>query len=438
MSRLPLRRLSRGLFQRHVGRTVRVLLISPMVPVPADDGGRVGILNMVRYLKRCGHEIVFVAPRARANDSMSFSQEVDLRLIDLDPRSTIVGRLRGAFGPLPYAAERFYSQHAAATINSLTREREFDVIHVEHLYVMRLGTALKRTTGLPLVLHQHNLESEIVERYYQRTTNPFVRMYAKREYVKTVAFERDMIRQANLVFPVTAEDRDKLVKLAPNTKFVVLPHGVDLNTLQFDHRYVPDRLLFLTNFGWLPNRDSFEYFCREVRPRLQERLPGLRTIAVGKNIDNLDKNTFGGTIDYRGFLPDLNHASSLASIAIVPLRIGSGVRVKILELMAMGVVVVSTSLGAEGIAVRHGDQLIIADSPNDMAAEIQRLLGSPDELRRIAVNARTFVETNHSERAIGSIVDASYQTLLETRGRDGGGSDPSVPGGNADRQNTLL
>lgn len=383
-----------------------------MVPLPADDGGRIGILNMVHYLQRYDHDITFVAPRARANDSENFGRQVDLHLMSLDPRSTLVGRIRGAVGSLPYAAIRFYSREATAEIDAMVRGKDIDVIHVEHLYVMRLGVELKRRLGRPLVLHQHNLESEIVERYYKREKNPLIRLYAKREYEKTIAFERDMLRQCDLVFPVTKEDKEKLVQLAPHTRLVVLPHGVDLEALQYGHHYVPDRLLFLTNFGWLPNRDSFEYFCKEIEPRLKSRLPALRTIAAGKNLELIKKYSTGESIEYRGFLPDLTQVSSLASIAIVPLRIGSGVRVKILELMAMGVVVVSTSLGAEGIGARHNDHLIIADEPEAMAREIQRLLTSPDELQRLAISARKFVEAHHSERAIGSIVDASYRELI--------------------------
>ncbi len=386
-----------------------------MVPLPADDGGRIEILNMVHYLKRSGHDIAFVAPQARANDSETFRREVNLHLVELDPRATLFGRFRGAFRSLPYAAERFYSRGAALEIKALVSGKTFDVIHVENLYVMRLGIQMKHYLDLPLVLHQHNLESEIIERYYKSSANPFVRMYAKREHVKTLKFEREMIRQADLIFPITEADRDKLLNVAPDSKFVVLPHGMNFDAFHFGHQFVPDKLLFLSNFQWLPNKDSFRYFCRDIRPRLRETLPALKTIVVGKGIETLDRETYDGSLEYRGFLPDLNAVSSIASIAIVPLRIGSGVRVKILQLMAMGVVVVSTSLGAEGIAARHGEHLIVADTPETMAAEVKRLLEHPDELRRVAVAARAFVEAHHSESAIGAIVNSSYQELIDSR-----------------------
>ncbi len=393
---------------------MRILMISPMVPCPADDGGRVSILNMVRYFQRYGHQVIFVAPRSRANDSDRFGREVELHLIDLDPRSKLSGRLRYMFGALPYAAEKFFSRDAYHKIAALVKQRNFDAIHVEHLYMMRLGVALKETFGLPLVLHEQNLESEILRRYVVTAGNPIVRIYAKREFAKTAAFEKEMAVRSDLVFTVTEEDKLKLEALAPGGHYVALPHGVSLEALRFERRFVPDRLLFLTNFDWLPNRESFDYYLRAVHPRLISRLPSLKTVVVGKDLHKVEQQGIPPEIEFVGFLPDLNQASSLASIAVVPLLVGSGVRVKILELMAMGIVVVSTSIGAEGIAVTHGEHIIIADEPDAMASEIERLLKHPEEQQRLAVAARRFVESHHSEQSIGSIVDSAYRNLLKT------------------------
>ncbi len=391
--------------------TYRVLMIAPMVPIPPDDGGRVEILNMVHYLQRSGHEVVFFAPRTRANDSATFSQDVELHLIDLDPQSSLRGRLRHVFDPLPYSAQKFFSRQSENEVIALSSGRNFDVVHVENLYMMRLGTSLGRRYRLPVVLHQHNLESEILERYYQQTRNPLVRCYARYEYLKTLAFEREMMRQCDLVFAISQENKRKIIDFAPGVNCVVLPPGVNLEFLKYNHQSIPERLLFLTNFGWIPNRDSYEYYCREIHPVLSARIPSLKTLVVGKHLDEVGPKKPKSNVEFHGFIPDLNEASSLASVAIVPLRIGSGVRVKILELMAMGVVVVSTSLGAEGIAAKNGEHLIIADDPETMSQEIERLLNDPDGTRRIAVAARKFVEANHSESAVGSIVDTSYRAL---------------------------
>ena len=390
-------------------------MISPMVPMPADDGGRLCILSMVRYLKGGGHEIHFVAPRTRANDAAAFAREVSLHLIDLDPRSTIPGRLWHAFGPLPYAAQKFFSERALNEIRDIAKKHRFDAIHVEHLYVMRFASALKRELRLPLVLHEHNIETMILRHFARNTRNPLVRLYARAECRKMHAFETAALRDCDLVFPVTAEDGGKLRQMAPALNVVVLPHGVDTQRLRFSHCTVPERLLFLTNLDWLPNRESFDYYTRDIHPALKSAVPGLRTLVVGKDLHRADRRNLPPDIEFRGFLPDLNEASSLASVALVPLRIGSGIRVKILELMAMGITVVSTRLGAQGIHVRDGEHLLIADSPEEITRAVKGLLADPDRCRRIAVSARRFIEENHSTEAFGSIVNDAYGSLLAAR-----------------------
>jgi glycosyltransferase involved in cell wall biosynthesis len=189
---------------------------------------------------------------------------------------------------------------------------------------------------------------------------------------------------------------------------VVIPAGVDCEQYYYQTPTFLPAVLFLINFDWIPNSDAFEYYRSEIHPLLLERIPGFKTIIVGRSTEKIPQTKKGEGMIIKGYIDDFNSLVKLAPIAIIPLRIGGGMRVKLVEMMAKGMTIVSTSIGAEGVDVTNGENIVLADEPTQFADAIKRLLESPEECRRIGRNGRKLVELKYSWNNIG---DKFFQIL---------------------------
>ena len=343
-----------------------------------------------------------------------FLQFVPLNLLDIDSRNSPSGIVQNLFSTLPYNIEKYHSLRALNELESLCVNLKFDAVHVDSLHMAKYGIELKRRFPIPIVLREHNFESEIMRRYRDHSRNPAVRVFADMQLKKILRYEASIVAGFDMVLPVTKEDEEKLRSSPPKFWSTVIPAGVDTFGIRYSDDRTQDNILFLMNYEWFANRDSLEYYIQAILPTIQVLMPGVKTMLVGKGTKKFAGNAGSMHIEVCGFLKNINDACSLGSIAVVPLRIGSGMRIKILELMAMGRVVVTTSLGAEGIDAKHGQHLLISDDPKEFAATVVRLLASKEEALRIGKNARAFIEEHYSWNSIGDRLVAVYRSLIGT------------------------
>lgn len=390
---------------------MNVLLLAPKVPFPPTDGGRAATYQMVRELLRMGMDVQFVAPRGMANDAEAFSREVHLHLLSVDPRTTLRGVLKNVPHRMPYQVEKFFSPTALRELEGILRKKPPDLIHVENLQMVTYAFALKGGDGIPIVLRQQNVESEIVRLYRQTVANPLLVSYAHHQYRRMARFEAEAIGKADLVLPVSGVDEEKLRKMNPGMRSSVVPLGVDTDVLRRASSTVPDTVLVFTNMSWMPNRDSVEFFLEDIVPMLRKERPHTRVLLGGKGTDSERRLHARADVEVCGFIEDLNDLPGLSSVAAVPLRIGSGMRVKVLEFMALGMAVVSTSLGVEGIDVEDGTHVLVADTAESFAGSIRKLLENPEKCREIGVNARRLIEERYSLDAVGISLRAAYARL---------------------------
>lgn len=391
---------------------MKLLQIASMVPYPVDEGGRVVLYNTTKQFLNRGVEVHFACPRMNQNDSTGFSQIVPLHLLDIDPRTRLVGAVNNLFSSLPYNIEKYYSQSALQKLIKIATEVKFDAIHVDTLHMAQYGIELKRLFGIPIVLREHNFESDITRRFRDYSLNPFIRLYATMQHKRIMSFEANTVQQFDMVFPITNEDDAKLRLIAPRMRSTVISAGVDTRILQLSPNHISNKILFLINYDWPPNKDSLEYYIGQILPNVARLCPGVTTLLIGKGTEKYKRNAAVNNIEVGGYLQNLNDVSALGSIAIVPLRIGSGMRIKILELMAMGKVVITTSVGAEGIEAEHGRHLIVSDDPYEFATSIAHYLGSPEASARIGENARKLVEEKYSWDIVGKRMFEVYTSLV--------------------------
>jgi len=392
--------------------SIRLLQIASVVPFPLLDGGRVGIYHIVRQYARHGVEVDFAAPYTNESNYDGFCKLCNLHLLDIDTRYKVTGGIKNLFSNIPYNVEKYHSLEAYQQLDVLVSAKRFDVIQAESLHMAEYALRLKEKYHIPIILREHNFQAEIIKRYAETVQNPVLKFYLQFNYKKMLHYEAATVTKFDKVLTVSETDDVKLHSIAPGVKSTVIPAGVDCEQYYYQLPSFKPAVVFLLNYEWLPNIDAFRYYFSEIFPLLQAKMPQIQTIVVGRSTEKIPKEFWKEGLVFKGFVEDFNSIATFAPVAIMPLRIGGGMRIKLVELMAKGMAIVSTSVGAEGVTVQDGENILIADSPEDFVEAVLKLLNSPDECIRIGKNARKLVEECYSWNIIGDKLFHTLQSVI--------------------------
>jgi glycosyltransferase involved in cell wall biosynthesis len=255
---------------------------------------------------------------------------------------------------------------------------------------------------IPTVLFQHNVESEIWRRHAMTESNPAKKLMYRVEFAKMLAYERQMVRNFHHVVAVSQHDRELMTAWVDASRITVVPTGVDLQQFCPDpsSREVGPLVMFVGAMDWEPNIDAVEHFCQETWPAIQAQCATARFRIVGRNPDRRVQKLASSSIEVTGSVPSVVEHLQEAAVVVVPLRVGGGTRLKIYEAMAVGKAVVSTSVGAEGLDITNGRDIVLADNPNTFAEAVVTLLRD-GELRRNYERAAAACAARHDWPAIG-------------------------------------
>jgi glycosyltransferase involved in cell wall biosynthesis len=235
-----------------------------------------------------------------------------------------------------------------------------------------------RALHAPTVLFQHNVEAMIWRRHYEVQQNPAKKLYLRGQWRKTAAYERDACRRFDHVVAVSREDADVMRREYGAREVSDVPTGVDTEFFRPSGAVarVPRSLVFTGSMDWLPNEDAIRYFTKEIMPRVRESVPDVTLTVVGRDPfpGLLELARRDPSVVVTGRVEDVRPYMERADAYVVPIRVGGGTRLKIYEAMSMGKAVVSTTVGAEGLPVRDGRELLLADTPEDFARAVVRVL----------------------------------------------------------------
>jgi glycosyltransferase involved in cell wall biosynthesis len=275
-----------------------------------------------------------------------------------------------------------------------------------------------RDRGTHLVLDEHNIEYDLVRRM-AASTSLERKVFNELNWRKLRREEVAAWRRFDGCTVTSPRDREFLVEQAPSVPTAVIPNGVNVDLFKPTPgaRAEPMTLIFFGAMNYYPNTDGAVYFAREVLPRLHARFPDLRLRIVGPCGPGPVMDLRSDRVDVTGFVDDLRPEIERATIVIAPLRMGGGTRLKILEGMALGKPIVSTSIGAEGLDVVHGRDMLIADTPEVFAAEIGRVLTDPELAAGLGRAARQTAEARYSWRAAAAELESFYRATVERNAR---------------------
>jgi glycosyltransferase involved in cell wall biosynthesis len=266
---------------------------------------------------------------------------------------------------------------------------------------------------LPLVLDMHNVEHLLLRERAARESQWARRLFLCSQIAKLRRFERNACRRADHVLACSADDARELGTLAPQTPMSVVPNGVDVESCRPAHvRPNPAQLIFVGQMSWFPNRDGVQWFLHDVLPRIIAARDDVQFVLVGRSAGLEVPQALRTRVRLAGFVEDLQPELHAAAIYVVPLRCGSGTRLKVLEAMAFGKAIVTTTIGSQGIDLEHGKEALFADDAESFAAAVLDLLADPARAAQLGVAARAKAQAHYDWRAIGRELLAAYDELL--------------------------
>lgn len=400
---------------------MRILLLTPQLPYPPDKGTRIRNFGLVKELAR-QHELGVVSFAEPGDEAARSGLEPHCRLLGLEPpprRGRLERALRTVVDPTPDLARRLQDRKLTARLRAVLASEPWDLVQVEALEMAPHWLA-QGGHGPPVVLDAHNAEWILQLRHARidlAAGRPVGAVYSVLQAVKLRRYEGRAVRQADGVIAVSAPDAAALRAVGPPRHLVVAPNGVDSAALPFRAEQPPGAMLLFTGtMDFRPNVDAAVWFAREVWPMVRSERLGARLVIAGRAPRPEVLALAGGGVEVTGEVRTVAPLFAEATLYVAPLRIGGGVRLKLLEAFAYGVPVVSTRLGAEGIDAIDGRDVVLRDEPRAMAAEIVSLLGDEERRRRLAASARALVEAKYDWRRIVPSVETLYERVVRERG----------------------
>ncbi len=380
---------------------------------PTTKGGHIRTLETLKRLHQ-RHEIHYVAlDLAEQQGGVERSAEYCTKAYPIPHSAPVRGTLRfwmqvaaGMLSPMPLAVSRYRSDAMRRQIETLVRAEKFDSVVCDFLFpspnMLDLGAS---------VLFQHNVEALLWKRQVENAADLAHQFYFRGQYNRMLRYEGQVCRTAKSVIAVSETDAHAFRSLYGVSRIAAVPTGVDLDYFTPPARPVPTAdLVFAGSMDWIPNIDGIQWFVDEILPLIRKRRPDCSLVIAGRRpapeIQRLAERDSGirvtGTVDdIRPYLWD-------SAVSIVPLRIAGGTRLKIYEAMAAKIPVVSTSIGAEGLDIRNGEDIEIADTPADFAERCLALLDDPAARKRMADVAFSIVASRYS----WEIVSRKFEELL--------------------------
>jgi glycosyltransferase involved in cell wall biosynthesis len=402
---------------------MRILWVKADKLLPVQSGGNIRTYHIARALAS-RHELTFYSYYGGHRDE-AYEGELRSHLPGAVAVCTGKHELSGVARGLdylvhlaaepPYAVSRFASFKVQDELRRWFKERRFDIAVCDFLDA---AINFPGRLAIPSVLFQHNVESEIWRRHADTTSHPAKKAMYQMEFRKMLRYEHVTVRKFHHVIAVSENDRSLMTRWVDGSRVTVVPTGVDLEQYRpsTDAKDPAPVVTFVGAMDWEPNVDGVEYFCSQIWPAIQAEVPEAKLRLVGRNPDRRVQKWACNSIEVTGRVPSVVEHLHQSAVVVVPLRIGGGTRLKIYEAMATGKAVVSTTVGAEGLDVRNGKDIVFADDANAFAQAVILLLRDR-ELRRRYEKAAAETAAQCGWPAIGEQFGEILRTVTERKSK---------------------
>lgn len=396
---------------------MRILQLMNKVPWPPKDGGAIACLNMTKGFSMLGHQVTVLSMNTSKHhiDMKDMPPEVsskaDFRLVEV-PASInwVEAALNLLFSKLPYNAQRFISDEFSHELVKLLTEKEFDVIQLEGLYLCPYIPVIRKYSKALIAYRAHNIEYEIWER--TATLSEGLRSNYLRNLSKRIKrFEISYLNQYDLLVPITDRDGQILDSLGNTKPRHTSQTGIDFASLVPTAKKLEFPSLFhIGALDWAPNQEGLIWFFDHCWPKIHNQYPELKFYLAGRNAPEwFERHIKVAGVEYLGEINDAYDFINSKAVMVVPLFSGSGMRIKIIEGMALGKPIVTTDIGTEGIPTENGNNILIANDADQFTEAVTRLINDRELSGRIGKNAIGFIQEKFDNLSQAGALIEFYQ-----------------------------
>jgi polysaccharide biosynthesis protein PslH len=382
---------------------MKILLVCNKSPWPPKDGGALATLSLAQSLAKNKVDVTLLFmntskhPQKIADIPEEIKQDIRFHAVDVRTKPKFLPALLDIFlCGKPYIAKRFYSRVFLQKLQDLLKKETFDVIQFEGLYTYQYIADIRRCSNALLAYRPHNLEHEIWKGLSGNAQNILKKFYFSLMGKKLLRLEKSLLNQYDCLIPISSTDLEGFYKMGNTKPAHIAPFGIfPGQTVRKDKEKEPAGLFFIGALDWLPNQEGLMWFCRNVWPGLKNKYPQLVFKLAGRNApEKFVRKLKKHQIVFEGEIEQAKDFMQNSGIMIVPLLSGSGMRVKIIEGMSLGIPIIATSVAAKGIPVKNEENILLADTNRDFTLAVEKLISDPTFRKNVSDQAFLFASHN--------------------------------------------
>jgi glycosyltransferase involved in cell wall biosynthesis len=402
---------------------MKVLVLDEWIPFPQDSGKRIRTMNTTAALAT-EHEITYLcfsnplkdrAGIKRLEDAGIKVRTVPIRALYSKKIGFTMALFGNLFSKYPFVGDKHYSAEFQKTMECIVRAENPDLIHCEWTVY---GRYIRKGASQPAFLASHNVEAQPWLRVYENSKNIIKKWYCGIQWKKYFRMENELVRKFTRISAVSEEDRKLFGKWYGYYNVDVIPNGVAVAACnEFirgrSRKQQPFSMIYVGSLDSHVNQDAVFFLVRELLPEIEKKLPGARLTIVGRNPPSAIKNLKCENVKVAGWVQDVRPYIWESMVSIVPLRVAGGSRLKILESMAMETPVVSTIIGAEGLEVKHDENILLARTSEEFISQLERLFDDKTIYRRLQAGGKTLVSEKYGWDRMAKSMETSWLRTIE-------------------------
>jgi glycosyltransferase involved in cell wall biosynthesis len=396
---------------------MKILQVTNKVPYPIKDGGAIACMNLTRGFSLNGHKVTVLAMNTQKHHILygelpeSVKDLAEFKLVEVPARISRISALGNLlFSRKPYNAVRFISGSFKKELIKLLKGKQFDVIQLEGLYVCPYIPVIRKYSNAKIVYRAHNIEHEIWERTAAMAKG-WEKIYFRILSRRIKKLEKGMMNQYDLLVPITERDGKILDELGNKKPRHVSQTGIDSSVLIPNSKKLKHPTLFhIGSLDWTPNQEGLIWFLEKCWPKINDKFPEIKFYIAGRNAPYWFKRKMDlPNVVFEGEVPDAYDFMNSKSIMVVPLFSGSGMRIKIIEGMALGKPIITTSIGTEGISTTAGENIMLAETADEFVSSISELIDNREFFDKIGRNAIEYIHEKFDNMAAAAALIEFYK-----------------------------
>lgn len=397
---------------------MRLLQITNKPPYPPNDGSSIAVYNMSCGLINNGVDLTLLCIntkkhfKADSEVDADFKYKSNYQSVYRNTDVTAIGATCNLFSNQSYFVSRFYFKELKNKLIALLKENDFDIIQLESIFLGNYIPIIKNHSKAKITIRTHNAEHLIWERMIANEPSLIKKKYLSLQTKRLKKFEKKVLQGADAIVTITEIDKQYFKQWGINVPFHVSPTGIQLQQYQINNtKELPNSVFHFGSMDWMPNEEAVLWFINKVWDKVLAKVPQAKFYVIGRGMSNKVLSLNKPNVVVVGKIQNAEKVYHQYSLMVVPLLSGSGMRIKMIEGMAYGKPIVSTNIGAEGIAVTSGKNCLLADNPDNFADAVIETLNNTEKRKQLQNEARNFIEQHFENTTLVKQLVNFYRTL---------------------------